>query len=1075
MGFSCPEGTVYDSYFGNCVPKEEVEEGEEDYTSPTSGGGGRKCGSVWISPSNGVLANSTVEFSYNVASDSENATGNFTRNFGSPAKDVTVDGGEAAVYCDGEEKEVEIKTKVDVVALEPPINGPGSGFTGNVLKYSATTNPAEYENSIYWKVDGSKKGRGKTLNYRFNSGGARLIEAYLKMHGEEGPKISKWVNIIVIKVNYVPPEEDMYKGRTYRFGYEIRDGSGELLSDPDASGEFEWFASKPGSNVRVVGPSVEITYGGLTRVVELVTAAGVKQARYTVEVEGPFELATGAVGEFGYKIIETATGSVLKEGDYSWTAEGVALGSVKAYGDPVTFDYHGSPQRCIPFKGVKIIGLKGIEGPDFAGPGEEVTLKAVTYPVEDYGEVKWRIISGGSGEISGHEIVMAMSSGENIAVEAWMEGAEEYKLTHEIALKGDAWAKVISGPDAIEKGTAAGYVYEVYKKGAGKILTGKVKYKGTTAGRALRTLKTVTVDGEEVKVQKNIDVVKFMGVDKQAVVYGTLTPLQGRTYPAGYEGRIKWYMEGVKKAEGREMKTYFPAAGSYEVTGWINLREDLGVMGGKKTVKVDVVKINKIGGPSYLPLGISDTLWIKTFPEGYAENALWTTNAGGEETGWYIDIAGVKNEEDELAEQNYRVRLAINGMLGPELNKTVQPFEVLEVIIPTAAPEYPLVIDSKYRAMPRTLFEVRTEPSVSELGEDKLKVDWYLKLTYDEGNYTNIDDEVDDNGKYRFPKDEGEIITVNGSRYLLLVEHGAGEANGIKEWSRVMGAEDIYVNAAVSVSGSDSFTVIGDGFEIKGINPTGDTIQDQVDGSDNSVNHRERGRMAMVWKESSLQGRPEQFTGCEFIVVEDGDDFWDCSDADPNDPNFPLRAPDNGWGLTQLTDPKPTRLQVWNWVENLEEGIERFDGNYDDTLENVEGWYGYWENPPDAPDYIPSITTWEWSPNNVDDNYLARTDAQIQDIQELYQNGILTDRVDDQWPDGTFETRDTREDNREQAELDGKVVSRVLNMQGYLQFNAGATFPAIVDEFGIIRRRIAPGTWDNVTGYAQLYDNQPWE
>ncbi len=103
------------------------------------------------------------------------------------------------------------------------------------------------------------------------------------------------------------------------------------------------------------------------------------------------------------------------------------------------------------------------------------------------------------------------------------------------------------------------------------------------------------------------------------MVYGTVTPLQGRTYPAGYEDRIKWYMEGVKKAEGREMKTYFPAAGSYEVTGWINLREDLGVMGGKKTVKVDVVRIGEVI-PTKALRDVPVTFIGRTYSSGYENN-----------------------------------------------------------------------------------------------------------------------------------------------------------------------------------------------------------------------------------------------------------------------------------------------------------------------------------------------------------------------------------------------------------------------------------------------------------------------
>ena len=361
----------------------------------------------------------------------------------------------------------------------------------------------------------------------------------------------------------------------------------------------------------------------------------------------------------------------------------------------------------------------------------------------------------------------------------------------------------------------------------------------------------------------------------------------------------------------------------------------------------------------------------------------------------------------------------------------------LELEIATDTETFDAVIESDAPdEMPEMTFEVD-----STIPAGPVMYEWALTIRYDEGNYGDFA--------------EGEI---------RIPETGFVEIQGDTSWTpdfedEVMGGTiEVEVRASLGNLEADTSK---NGFQVKGENPEDGELVTETPGTGTDPEERRRGRLAMVWKESS---------GRQFDAFDQTPSFPLIGDDDPDDPDSTY-----GWGLTQLTLPEPTRQQVWDWVKNLEEGIEHFDGNYDDTLENVEGWHGYWENPPDAPDYIPSITTWEWSPNNVDDNYLARTDAQIQDIQELYQNGILTDRVDDQWPDGTFETRDTREDNREQAELDEKAVSRVLNMQGYLQFNAGATFPAIVDEFGIIRRRIAPGTWDNVTGYAQLYDNQPWE
>jgi hypothetical protein len=292
-----------------------------------------------------------------------------------------------------------------------------------------------------------------------------------------------------------------------------------------------------------------------------------------------------------------------------------------------------------------------------------------------------------------------------------------------------------------------------------------------------------------------------------------------------------------------------------------------------------------------------------------------------------------------------------------------------------------------------------------------------------------------------------------------------------------MGTEATEVAVFVSVDGSKPAYMLGAQHAIKGENPTGDTIQDQVDGSDNSVNHRERGRLAMVWKESS---------GRQFDAYDQTPAFPLIGDDDPDDPDSTY-----GRGLTQLTLPEPTRQQVWDWVENLKEGVEHFDNNYSNTQSTIEGWYDHWENPPDQPTHIANITSWAWDPNNVNGNYEMKTDAEIEAIKQLFEDdSIDIQRQDDDWGNEEFYVRDAADatdppwsvhtpenSTREENHFDGQQVSKILNMQAYLQFNAGsgaAGFPAIVDEFGIIRRRIADDTWGNLTGYINHYDGEPW-
>jgi hypothetical protein len=118
-------------------------------------------------------------------------------------------------------------------------------------------------------------------------------------------------------------------------------------------------------------------------------------------------------------------------------------------------------------------------------------------------------------------------------VEAWLKvnGFTGDKKSFTVILAGQ-YAVGVIGPDAIERGTEGHYVYKIRKEGVGVIKAGQISWgSGAEAGRDLRTLKTVTVNGEDVEIKKNIDVVEFAGVDKEAVPVGVSAALSGRTNP----------------------------------------------------------------------------------------------------------------------------------------------------------------------------------------------------------------------------------------------------------------------------------------------------------------------------------------------------------------------------------------------------------------------------------------------------------------------------------------------------------------------------------------------------------------
>ncbi|MFB6306813.1 MAG: hypothetical protein ABEH43_07480, partial [Flavobacteriales bacterium] len=177
--------------------------------------------------------------------------------------------------------------------------------------------------------------------------------------------------------------------------------------------------------------------------------------------------------------------------------------------------------------------------------------------------------------------------------------------------------------------------------------------------------------------------------------------------------------------------------------------------------------------------------------------------------------------------------------------------------------------------------------------------------------------------------------------------NGSGriEVTGSREWTpgwnRLMGAEQIYVDVNVSIDGSAPFnysensnTQGNTNWWIRGNNPAQTEIENQTNDYE----------AAMVETESCF----EQFSNT--------------AACGGNEPWYPNRG-GNGWGLTQLDNsPQPTRIEVWDWQENLDVGVDRFNDNRD----RAEGWnvtnYRRAENNPAIPD-------WQWNPENPNDVY----------------------------------------------------------------------------------------------------------
>jgi len=307
------------------------------------------------------------------------------------------------------------------------------------------------------------------------------------------------------------------------------------------------------------------------------------------------------------------------------------------------------------------------------------------------------------------------------------------------------------------------------------------------------------------------------------------------------------------------------------------------------------------------------------------------------------------------------------------------------------------------------------------------------------------------------------------------------------------------------------------GFQVKGENPSANSIENHVEAeSDNGLSPNDeidRALKAMVWHESDLQGRPEQFSGCEYDL---GTGTWDCAGADPNNPNFPLLRPvpgDYGWGLTQITDPVPTRDQIWDWEENIEEGIERFENAFEVSRDAItSGWsmqhqdYFRWReqnaeglreradelegagDPETAEQYRDYADELEWTFDPRDHNSGASDYEMRDDLDDLaeaieaanqllpsYQNGDYIFDGNNQLPE--LENRSIDDESFVSDNLDGESVFRVWAYNAYLRYNSSQNF--LFDEYGIpLRDLTADDPIDggpNLERYIEEYDDQNWE
>jgi hypothetical protein len=163
-------------------------------------------------------------------------------------------------------------------------------------------------------------------------------------------------------------------------------------------------------------------------------------------------------------------------------------------------------------------------------------------------------------------------------------------------------------------------------------------------------------------------------------------------------------------------------------------------------------------------------------------------------------------------------------------------------------------------------------------------------------------------------------------------------------------------------------------FTIKGQNPSARDVYDYIDEMNYSddfwflkrISTHENGAHPQ-----SLESRLWQFNEYN-STTEDLQNNWDASSRCPN-----LSGNrDGGWGLTQLTEPKPDKMALWSWKDNIDDAntllidkADDLDGIVDDWCDIIALWNT--NNPSDpasghAP-YEHSGITWVHALNEVYD------------------------------------------------------------------------------------------------------------
>ena len=350
--------------------------------------------------------------------------------------------------------------------------------------------------------------------------------------------------------------------------------------------------------------------------------------------------------------------------------------------------------------------------------------------------------------------------------------------------------------------------------------------------------------------------------------------------------------------------------------------------------------------------------------------------------------------------------------------------------------------------MPEPVFEAQ----VISTGTGGVSFDWTLEMVYDEGNYEDI-----------------------GDTTVTITETVSGDNTWEPDFGDLLAGGDIEVTVVASRAagaGLEIDTAVKDGFMIRGENPRVEDIEEHIeDESDDDLwDEIDRGLKAMVWQESNFR----QFNSPPGVTAPGG----------PADtPAFPLLSFDNGWGMTQLTSlDRVNQNRVWSWEDNLNEGMLF----YEQIAEGAEGQIIDWRELHHSDEL--KETDWTWDPEDLTSKYQMRSDTNMGEIvMRVVEGDILAEDLDEgdtrierverdseEYP--YFDDNPDRNFEREQNWLDGEDVSKILNAQGYLRFNAGPNvFPALVGEFGTIRRLIGEQAWTNLEGYIESYDEKAWE